>query len=349
MTAVDIDRIKREIPIETLIAQSFTVIGSGHTLTTEEHDSLTIFTRNNSWTWYSQAGRNGRNLGGSVIDWYKHIHRCSAGEAIRALNAMLEGGTLPPMPKPRVAPKDEQPAAWKSPKWQTEARRRLEAAQVALRDTDNQVGAAGRQYLSERGIRPDMWVAFGLGYANAYNPHHEEDRMMPAIWLPWQNRQLTGIQYRFLSVPHDRRFARPKGSECFLFGLQHCLDAQPAQLETLFLVEGELNAISLFQAVFGLYPADVLSFGSRGNLRNPGVAPMAAKVGKRYKRVILWADKPEDALNALGTIPNALPVRSPVIDGYSKGADANDLLRAGLLGDVVHDLIKLPFGPPISA
>jgi hypothetical protein len=52
---IDVDRIKREIPIESLIAQSgLTVAGKGHTLTTVEHDSLKIFIRNNSWTWYSQ-------------------------------------------------------------------------------------------------------------------------------------------------------------------------------------------------------------------------------------------------------------------------------------------------------
>lgn len=67
--------------------------------------------------------------------------------------------------------------------------------------------------------------------------------------------------------------------------------------------------------------------------KHTGVAPLAAKVAQRYKRVIVWADEPEDALQALGTIPNALPVRSP------GGQDANDLLRAGLLADLVHGLI----------
>lgn len=341
MTTVDLDRIKREIPIETLIAQSFTIVGKGHILTTEEHDSLKIFTKNNSWTWYSQAGRDGRNLGGSVIDWYKHMHRCSDGEAIRALSAMLDGGALPAMPKPRSTAAKEQPAAWQSPQWQSEARRRLEAAQAALYDEDNAAAAAGRAYLTERGLRFDMWVAFGLGFGNAWNI--KAGRKMPALWIPWQNRQITAIQYRFLGVGKDDetadRFGQLKGGDRYLFGLQHCLEAEPGRLSTLFLVEGELNAVSIFQCVYGLYPVDVLSFGPRANLRNAGVAPLAAKVAQRYKRVIVWADEPGDALSALGTVPNALPIRSPQIDG--KEHDANDLLRAGLLDDVIFDLIRV--------
>lgn len=338
---IDLERIKREIPIETLIAQSFTVVGKGHILTTEEHDSLKIFTRNNSWTWYSQAGRDGRNLGGSVIDWYKHINRCSDGEAIRALQALLEGGALPPAPKREVFPGKQKVDAWKSDRWQADARRRLEAAQVALWDDDNAAAAAGRAYLTERGIRPDMWIAFGLGYGNAWN--NKAGRAMPAIWIPWQNRQITAIQYRFLGVGKDdetaQRFGQLKGGDRYLFGLQHCVAAEPRQLGMLFVVEGELNAISIFQTVYGHYSVDVVSFGPRANLRNAGVAPLAAAVATRYKRVIVWADESQDALDALGTIPNALPVRSPKIDGNKQ--DANDLLRAGLLDDVIFDLIRV--------
>lgn len=340
---VDIDRIKHEIPIVTLIAQSFTIVGKGHTLTTAEHDSLKIFTRNNSWTWYSQAGRDGRNLGGSVIDWYMYIHRCSDGEAIRALHALLEGGALPPAPRPG-SPGKQPAAAWKSDRWQTEARRRLEAAQAALYDEDNAAAAAGRAYLAERGIRFDMWVAFGLGYAPAWNL--KAGRHMPAIWIPWHNRQITAIQYRFLGVGKDDetadRFGQLKGGDRYLFGLHHCFETAPGQLQTLFLVEGEMNAISIFQAAFGLHACDVVSFGPRANLRNGNVAPVAVKVAQRYKRVIVWVDEPEDALTALGTIPNALPVRSPLIDGREH--DANDLLRAGLLGDVIYALIREAHG-----
>jgi len=254
---------------------------------------------------------------------------------------MLDGGAMPAMPKPRPIERKEQPSAWKSPQWQRQARRRLEAAQAALYNEDDPVGEPGRAELTRRCIRPDMWVAFGLGFADAWN--NKAGRLMPALWVPWANRQITAIQYRFVGVGKDDpgadRFGQLKGGERFLFGLQHCRDAAPGDLETLFLVEGELNAISIFQCVFGLYAADVLSFGPRRNLLDAGVAPMAAKVAQRYKRVIVWADEPADALIALGTVPNALPVQSPVID--DKEHDANDLLCKGLLADVVYDLIRV--------
>lgn len=84
----ELERIKTQISIADLIAKSgLTVIGKGHTLTTAEHDSLKIFTNNNSWTWYSQSGQRGKALGGSVIDWYMHTNKCSQRDAIQSLRA----------------------------------------------------------------------------------------------------------------------------------------------------------------------------------------------------------------------------------------------------------------------
>lgn len=330
---IDIERLKRDIPIESLIAQSFTVSGKGHTLTTAEHDSLKIFTHNNTWTWYSQAGRDGKNLGGSVIDWYMHMHQCGKGEAIRSLSAMLDGGALPTIPAQRPVECKEQPSAWKSPQWQADARRRLEVAQAALY---GDASASGQAYLTERGICFDMWVAFGLGFADAWNI--KAGRMMPALWLPWQNRQITAIQYRFLGVhkddPDADRFGQIKGGTRYLFGLQHC-KADEAEHKSLFLVEGELNAISIFQCVFGQHVADVISFGPRNNITVHN-RDMITTLASRYRQVIIWADEPEDAAAALSAIPSALPVQSPEIDG--KRCDANDLLCAGILNDVVDAL-----------
>jgi hypothetical protein len=343
-TPTDIERIKRDIPIDSLIAQSFTVIGNGHTLTTAEHDSLKIFTNNNTWTWYSQAGRNGKSLGGSVIDWYMHVNKCSNGEAIRALSAMLDGGAVPAMPKPVVEKQPAKPPpGWKSAQWQQDARRELEdyhGAQDTLWNLPE--GQPGRDYLTTRGIRQDMWVAFDLGYGEVWN--NRAGRTMPALWIPWRNRQLTAIQYRFLvdkDYPTADRYGQRKGGTRYLFGLQHCMDADPGQLHTLFLLEGELNAISVIQCVYGQYPCDVISYGPQSNITNEDVAEMAAKVAKRYRRVIVWADEPAAAQKAIGVLPDTikvLPVRSPTRDGNKH--DANYLLQHGQLDDVVYKLIR---------
>ena len=336
---IDIERIKQEIPIEELIGQSLTVTGRGHTLTTAEHDSLKIFTNNNTWTWYSQGGSNGRHLGGSTIDWYKHVNRCSTAEAIKDLGAMLDGGTIPAMPRPRIE-QPVQPEGWKSPQWQQRAVKELEAAQLALMDDSDATGALGRAYLAERGIRPDMAVAFGLGCAETWNK--KAGKKLPAIWIPWMNRQITAIQYRFIGVGKDDdtadRFGQLTGGKRYLFGLQHCMDAEPGQLDTLILVEGELNAVAIFQSIYGLYACDVVSYGPQHNLNNAEVAKAARALANRYRRVIVWADEPQAALAALGTIPNAIPIKSLVING--KQMDANDLLLAGKLDATLFGLLR---------
>lgn len=333
MMNTHIERIKQEIPIELLIGKHFTVTGQGHTLTTEEHDSLKIFTNNNTWTWYSQGGKNGKHLGGSVLDWYVHINRCSTAEAIKALGAMLDGATLPTMPQPRIQ-KQQKPESWKSVLWQQQTRQALEAAQDALWNLPH--GAPGRAYLAKRGFRPDMAVAFGLGFAETWN--RKAGRKLPALWIPWMNRQITAIQYRFIDIEKNDdtadRFGQLTGGKRYLFGLQHCMEAEPKQLDTLILVEAELNAVSIFQCIYGIYACDVVSYGSQYNLNNVDIANAVTALARRYRHVIIWADEPAAAIAALQTLPNALPRKSP------KGMDANDLLQSKQLEGLIFKLLQ---------
>lgn len=286
-----------------------------------------------------------------AITLVQMIENCTFNDALARMagNAIT---TPPERRRPVATAKKEQPSAWKSPQWQREARRALEAAQSRLYDTDDPTGEPGRAYLADRGIRYDMWVAFGLGIADAWN--NKAGRPMPAIWIPWQNREITYITARFIGVQKDDKGADRFGpafgrklqpsddarynGQRFLFGLQHCTDADPGRLHTLFLVEGELNAVAVFQCTFGQYPCDVLSFGPRSQLLNADVTGLAAKVAQRYRRVLVWADEPGDALKAAGTIPNAIPVRSPTING--RECDANALLADGLLADVIACLLS---------
>ena len=336
----DLERIKRDVPITDLIAQSLTVTGRGETLTTAEHDSLKIFTQSNSFTWFSQTGKGGGPLGGSVIDWYAHVHDCPVGEAIRALGAMLEGGTLPVPPKVAFAPKAKtDKATWKDAQWQQRIGRELSAAQDTLWNLPS--GKPGRDYLAGRGFSPDMAVAFGLGFADAWND--KAGCKLPALWIPWMNKQITAVQYRFVGVEKGDetkdRFLQPAGGKRLLFGLQHCMAAEPGQLDTLFLVEGELNAASIFQCIYGMYAADVVSFGPCKNIGDHN-RELIIRVANRYRHVIVWADEPGDALRALDALPNALPVKSP------GGKDANDLLRVGRLDDLIFRLIRKVKTPP---
>lgn len=332
MNDIDIDRIKAEIPIANLIGNSFTLRRDGaNRLTTEEHDSLKIFTNNNSWTWYSQAGRDGKALGGSVIDWYQFIHRCDTSTAIRELWSLLNGGTLPPAPPLPAMPKRES-ASWREDGWQRKAIAAVEEGIDRLFNLP--AGGQGRAYLTERGISLDMALAYDLGFAMVWNS--KAKREMPAILLPWQNQQITAVQYRFIGVTKDdeaARFAQVAGGVRYLFGLQRCPKASDGELGTLILVEGELNAVAIQHILYGQTYHGVVSYGPKSNLGEHNAKTIQA-LARRYQHVIVWADDTIDSENASGILGRRVtPIHSP------RGHDANDLLREGQLGDFLSGLM----------
>lgn len=338
---MDIERIKREIPIESLIERSgLTITGSGHTLSTAEHDSLKIFTNNNSWAWYSQAGRNGRAKGGSVIDWYMLSHTCSQGEAIRALTAMLEGGVVDPLPAPRAVGTQKKEAEWRRADWQKRAWGLLRNAQDNL--WNKVTGAAGREYLERRGLRIDTAIQFGLGMASVYNV--EAAQKMPALIVPWLNRQICAIQYRFLGVAKDEagvaRFGQLKGGERILFGMQNCFNLPEWRPHTLFAVEGEMNACAIAQVVIDMgLPVDAVSFGPESNVGNETTLDVLTKLMPGYRHVIAWTDQPAKGQAAIKRLPGlTMAVTSP------GGMDANDLLIDGKLHEWVWELMQLAEG-----
>jgi len=104
----------------------------------------------------------------------------------------------------------------------------------------------------------------------------------------------------------------------------------------LVLCEGELNALSLWQAAraTGLDRLDVLSFGSDSNAGGE----LAGKLAARYRRVIVWADDPDKTRAAMAGIPGARGLRSPQDDSGRK-LDANALLQAGALGDFLAEAL----------
>lgn len=206
-------------------------------------------------------------------------------------------------------------STWKAPTWQHDAQQFLDTATLRL---DLPEGAPGRDYLVRRGILPATWATYGLGYADAWQPRRQ--KKLPALILPWKKGdKIKALQYRFIGddIEHGERFGQKAGGERTLFGLD-LLAHRPA----LVLVEGELNAVSIWQAASDL--VDVVSFGPEDNIDRAGRYMQA--VARGYERVIVWADKPERALHALSAIGReSTPVQSP------NGQDANDLLIAGRL------------------
>lgn len=244
--------------------------------------------------------------------------------------ARYAGGEVPNLPALKTAAPKPAPKAkgWHDPGWQRKARATLAAAVAMLASP---AGDPGRAYLVGRGLQPETWQAWGLGYDPAKWDTLQK-RKRPAIVMPWHwPPELCALKYRFLdSKEKSDRFISMGGSEQRLYGLQMCGHEQ-----ALILCEGELNALAIWQAARagGLGGFDVVSFGSE----NAGASQWAAKVAARYGRVIVWTDEEDRAQKAMANIPGALGKRSPY------GLDANDLLKGGrLVGFLRAILAELP-------
>lgn len=249
---------------------------------------------------------------------------------------------------------------WNSPWWQQAARSELTQAQRTLCEAS--VGEPGRDYLIERGIMRDTWRNWGLGYKpDVWDPklaeHLQKTGVSPDAWpsmgygvaeykgslyatrpaivIPWQRDKITALKYRFLTVPAGgMRYSSKSGSEFIAFGLGLAGD----HYGTLWLCEGELNAIALWQTMTFYFWSngvrvnwDVLSFGGEG--RAAALHDVLAQRTKKYLEVIVWADNEDKAAEAMRAIPGAKGLRSPKHEGHK--LDASELGRRGLLGEFV--------------
>lgn len=211
---------------------------------------------------------------------------------------------------------------WQDASWQAEARADLSRAQATLAGPE---GEEGRAYLAGRGLTPETWRAWGLGFTRAaWDPKLRASRA--AVVIPWQRDKITALKYRFLTVPDGGlRYTSKGGGQCLAFGL----GLAGRHFSTLWLCEGELNALALWQSLSDRRAVnwDVVSFGAEGNALNATVSALAAQ----YLQVIVWTDEPDKAAAAMAAIPGAFGLRSPNVNGQK--LDANDLLRLGKLGD----------------
>lgn len=210
--------------------------------------------------------------------------------------------------------------------WQRDALRDVWAACDAL-DTD--AGQVGREYLQRRGIHlAGAAVVWQVGFAPQVWDAKSK-RMRPAIVLPWWERTqdgadptITAIKYRFVDQdPDGGRYTSRAGGTQLLYGLWDVLPG----CHTLLLVEGEINALSVWQ----MRPegVTVLSFGSEGATR----PEILKAIASRYRRVFVWADNPKRAGELRGILPGCAALRSPIIDGLEW--DANQMLQARVLAD----------------
>ena len=184
----------------------------------------------------------------------------------------------------------------------------------------------GREYLQERGIILADWCRELLGFV-VCDPKAKVYR--PAIVIPHLDNcwKLTAVKLRLIDdSPQGFRYISRKGSKPLLWGLHTTFDKH----ETLVLVEGELNAISIRHCI--PVGVSILSFGSE-NL-TPAQVALLPILARKYERVIVWTDKGEKAREAQTAIGKRCELlKSPY------GQDANDLLKAGLLAEFMKGIL----------
>ena len=150
-------------------------------------------------------------------------------------------------------------------------------------------------------------------------------------YLRHTDDQVMAVRYRRID-PVEDRYINESGSTVRLFGL-HLLDVNaPA----LIIVEGELNAISIWQASRDIRLC-VVSIGGQ-SVKQETLGDIG-RLSSQFARCVVWCDAPEKSqqLRAVVASPNVQMRQSPIIDG--KKIDANDMLQRGLLGELLRRMV----------
>lgn len=278
---------------------------------------------------------------GDAIEFVRWL---SPGLRFAEAVAQLTGGQpAAPTAAPSAArPAQRQPARRAEPQPEDHLRELGRLAANAHERLWTPQGEPGQEYLLSRGIEPHAWQAYRIGYwPNPALPGTKGQRTAPAIVLPWvAGGRVVAVRYRWIEV---QRYTDAEGNEREarltsdwrsrmagrLFGGQALPlpGGGPAlRGRTLLFVEGEINAVSCWQAAAaGETRLDVLSVGSESQ----ALTPAAVQYAQQYGRALVWADRGEMAQRLMRALPGAHGVRSP------GGKDANDLLREGLLGGLL--------------
>lgn len=269
----------------------------------------------------------GCGANGDQISLVKQLLGLSFTDACAYL--MRKIGESPPMAdngSTNIVPKADH-VLWHDPGWQTSARR------IVREGMERMPGSLGADYLFQRGIKAETAQAYALGYEPDLILRKKQaqqwvdvGRLGPAVVIPWQADGLVqAIQYRLIQNT-QRRFHHRFGGEQILFGIDLL-----AGRDVLFAVEGELNGISIWQECREV--VDVVSFGSETNIDK--AALVIRKLSEGYQNVVVWADKPNQALGALERVQTSgIALQSP------SDLDANDLLRRNQLADFINSVLN---------
>ena len=211
---------------------------------------------------------------------------------------------------------------------------------------------ASMEYLVSRCINQETIEAYKIGWRIVTLPGTWDEAKKQlsyprqiAISLPWFNHDgaLVAVKYRFIE---SHTYTDIDGKERTenktsrgnmagqMFGWQALKGSRTCH--TLVICEGELNALSI--ALAGDGKIDVLSAGNESQLSH--LPQLAIEKAREYRNVIVWADREEIADSAALSIPLSKRYHSPVIAGYPKGLDANDILKAGKLSALLSAMTE---------
>lgn len=178
-------------------------------------------------------------------------------------------------------------------------------------------GTVGQLYLHKRAITMETAEVCKLGLVSVPDA---KGSYSWAISIPWyQGDFITAIQYRIIE-PREQRYTRfsYKG----YFG-ETVLYLPPLKgSEKLVIVEGEINALSIWQTSF----CDVVSIGSQ-NISQKTVKALRS-LAERYKHIYVWCDEK----NAVDGILALLEGKG---EGIQSKEDANDMLQNGSLANFI--------------
>jgi hypothetical protein len=267
---------------------------------------------------------------GDAIDLVRHIERCDfvtaleklSGESLRKTTDNNDTNEC------KQAQHDDRAEVWKSDKWQRRAMATIEETATAL-ETD--AGVPARAYLEQRGIFQYTWRVWLLGYAPVSPPWDSELRRRAggaALTIPYLHSRTDAcfaVRYRRIVARTDEdRYINEPDSFCLLHGL-HLIDRNA---HTLVIVEGELNAVSIWQESRDL-GLTVVSIGSQ-YLKKDTLEALTT-LSTFFPRSLVWCDDPDRALRVRSAVqsPAVLPLKSPNLNGTK--IDANDMLQRGLL------------------
>lgn len=255
--------------------------------------SLCVYLNTNSFYDWSQG------FGGSIIELVKALHNCSTKEAIR----MLSSSTLPRVTHLQLT--DNQSV--------TEAQKPFEYTRYLECDEDNI--ALIRDYASSRCIYN------GYVPGRFYTPNDDGTFLAyPSLMLLHRDAHghIIGAKFRNVLDTGPRYMAR--GVMGFYY-LEHLSDQHLGE-PTLYVVEGELNAVSLWQYLKKVdYNSVVLSFG--GVTSVPSHLPFKFETIKNRKLIIDYDNDHNEYQKRLKLYEHLQ--LTPITLHLKKGEDLNTL------------------------